>query len=151
MRYDTNQLTFLCHQITCNARKKLPENHPLSRRLICFEYSRDVQDIKTYPLLQEEQLFALCWTTSADCTLHTTMCPSPLRFCYQCSYEPGNVTQLHTHDYIELFYVVEGEFQQIILGKTVTFHEGDFCLIDRNCIHQDILLLIYNTVSWHCK
>ena len=53
------------------------------------------------------------------------MCPSPLRFCYQCSYEPGNVTQLHTHDYIELFYVVEREFQQIILGKTVTFHEGD--------------------------
>ena len=62
-------------------------------------------------------------------TLHTTMCPSPLRFCYQCSYESDNVIQLHTHDYIELFYVVEGEFQQIILGKTLTFHEGDFCLI----------------------
>ena len=146
MRCDINQLTYLCHQITCNERKKLPENHPLSKRLICFEYSRDVQDIKTYPLLQKEQLFALCWTTSADCTLHTTMCPSPLRFCYQCSYEAGSVTQLHTHDYIELFYVVEGEFQQKILGKTVTFHEGDFCLIDRNCVHQDILLDCSSTV-----
>ena len=42
-------------------------------------------------------------------------------------------TQLHTHDYLELAYIVSGEFSQKILGKTITFREGELCLIDKNC------------------
>ena len=48
-------------------------------------------------------------------------------------------TQLHTHDYLELAYIVSGEFSQKILGKTITFREGELCLIDKNCLHQDIM------------
>lgn len=32
-----------------------------------------------------------------------------------------------------------GEFSQKILGKTITFREGELCLIDKNCLHQDIM------------
>lgn len=50
-------------------------------------------------------------------------------------------TQLHTHDYMELGYVVRGEFHQKILGKDTIFTEGDLFLIDRNCIHHSLTAL----------
>lgn len=71
--------------------------------------------------------------------LYATMMPSPENFCYHYSYSEGKYTQLHTHDYLELSYVVEGEFHQRILNKDVVFQKGDLCLIDKNCLHQDCL------------
>lgn len=50
------------------------------------------------------------------------------------------MTQPHTHAYIELAYVAEGEFRQRILGKDIVFTKGNLCLIDKNCLHQDYLL-----------
>ena len=55
-------------------------------------------------------------------------------------------TQLHTHDYMELGYVVRGEFHQKILGKDTIFTEGDWFLIDRNCIHQDSLTALSTVI-----
>lgn len=52
---------------------------------------------------------------------------------------PHSKTQLHTHDYIELAYIVEGKFRQTIMGKDILFKKGEICLIDRNCPHQDFL------------
>ena len=72
--------------------------------------------------------------------LYATMLPAPSPFCYQHPFSSGEKTQLHTHDYIELTYVVEGEFRQRILGKDIIFSKGDLCLIDKNCLHQDYLL-----------
>lgn len=71
--------------------------------------------------------------------LHATLCPAPKSFCYRLPFQAGEKTQLHTHDYIELAYVVEGEFRQRILGRDITFAKGDLCLIDKNCLHQDYL------------
>lgn len=133
-------LSSLCHRITTQDGQKVPENHKLGKRLVCFEYSRSVQEVKTYPLLSTERLFALCWYMTPDHLLNATMCPSPVAFHYQHPFTPGDVTQLHTHDYIELAYVVEGEFQQKILEKNIIFQQGDLCLIDKNCLHQDFLL-----------
>ena len=48
-------------------------------------------------------------------------------------------TQMHSHEYLELFYIVDGEYRQKILGNEFTFHKGELCLIDRNCEHQEIL------------
>lgn len=45
----------------------------------------------------------------------------------------------HTHDFIEILYVVKGEFQQILLGEKQTFHEGEFVITDRNISHADFL------------
>ena len=51
----------------------------------------------------------------------------------------GTRTQLHSHEYLEFFYVMEGEYHQKILGTEYIFHSGEFCLIDKNCLHQEIL------------
>lgn len=78
-------------------------------------------------------------TAHASPVLHATLCPAPKPFCYRLPFQTGEKTQLHTHDYIELAYVVEGEFRQRILGRDITFAKGDLCLIDKNCLHQDYL------------
>lgn len=133
----------LCRQITAPGNtggKLLPENHRLGPRLVCPEYSKSVQEVKTYPLLQQERLFALCWNMDKYKNLYASMCPSPEAFCYRYKYSAGERTQLHTHDYIELSYVAAGEFRQRIMGKDIVFQEGELCLIDKNCLHQDYLL-----------
>lgn len=109
-------------------------------RMVCPEYSASSTEVKTYPLLNEQRIFALCWSFAKSNTLHATMCPAPESFHYHTDFIPDTKTQLHTHDYLELSYVMEGEFRQKILGKEITFSAGDLCLIDKNCLHQDYLL-----------
>lgn len=130
----------LSRQITENHQLLLPPEHKLNTRLICPEYSKSAQEVKTYPLLQEERVFALCWNIRSSREVYATMCPAPQPFCCRHHFAEGERTQLHTHDYIELAYIVEGKFCQRILGKDISFSKGDLCLIDKNCIHQDYLL-----------
>ena len=130
----------LSHQITDNHRLLLPPEHKLNTRLVCPEYSKSAQEVKTYPLMQEERVFALCWNIQSSNELYATMCPSPQPFCCCHHFADGEKTQLHTHDYIELAYIMDGRFSQRILGNDISFSRGDLCLIDKNCIHQDYLL-----------
>ncbi|MCJ7835775.1 AraC family transcriptional regulator [Cuneatibacter sp. NSJ-177] len=130
----------LCREITDSASLYLQKEHPLGSRLICPEYSKSVQEIKTHPFPEQEPVFALCWNLHASSKLSATLYPAPEPFSYHFSFVPGEKTQLHTHDYIELAYIVEGEFHQKILGKKVVFQKGELCLIDKNCLHQDYLL-----------
>ena len=133
-------LSDLCQQVTSSDQGLLPADHKLGPRLVCPEYSKSVQEVKTYPLLEQDRIFALCWNIDSAQNLYATMQPAPSPFCYQLPFSSGEKTQLHTHDYIELTYVVEGEFRQRILGKDIIFSKGDLCLIDKNCLHQDYLL-----------
>lgn len=132
----------LCSEITGKHSKLLPPNHQLGTRLVCPEYSKSVQEVKTYPLLEHDRLFALCWHITKEQGLFATMRPSPLPFCYHYPLfaHSKEKTQLHTHDYIELAYIVEGKFHQKISGKNIIFETGEFCLIDKNCLHQDYLV-----------
>ncbi|MDD3413158.1 MAG: AraC family transcriptional regulator [Lachnospiraceae bacterium] len=43
----------------------------------------------------------------------------------------------HLHNYIELGYVYRGDFTEIIKDRSRHFREGEFFLIDSNCIHRD--------------
>lgn len=47
------------------------------------------------------------------------------------------MSDLHRHDYIEIAYVVKGEFSQLIGGKKNTFSQGSICIIDRNSEHAE--------------
>lgn len=47
------------------------------------------------------------------------------------------ITPMHRHDYIEIAYVVKGEFSQMIGGKKRTFSQGSLCVVDRNSEHAD--------------
>lgn len=134
------KLSELCRTLTTSQARELSSDHRMGSRLVCPEYSKSAQEVKTYPLIDRERLFAVCWYIDASETLHAAMYPSPAPFTYHLHYHAGLKTQLHTHDYIELAYVVEGEFRQKILGKDIVFSRGDLCLIDKNCLHQDYLL-----------
>lgn len=134
------RLSEQCRQLTCFDCKQLISNHPLGQRLVSLEYSKSVKEVKSYPLLSSDRIFFLCWDFDGLSKIRTTMHPAPERFCYSFKFNSGTKTQLHTHDYIELGYVVKGTFKQRICEKDIVFHEGDFILIDKNCIHQDYLL-----------
>lgn len=140
MEHAGYSLAKLCHQLSAYEGELLPEDHQFGARLVCPEYSRSAQEIKTYPFFRESRIFALCWDISPDHIIYTTLYPSPVKIRYRRSFVPGMLTQLHTHDYIELAYIAEGEFRQKILGKTIVFRKGELCLIDKNCLHQDYLL-----------
>ncbi len=133
-------LSELCRRITEQNGKPLPKNHPLGSRLVCMEYSKSAKEVKTYPLLSESRFFALCWNFSSKNKLYATMLPSPEPFHYALPFQPESATQLHTHDYLELAYIVKGNFYQNIVGKTIHFRAGELCLIDKNCLHQDYLI-----------
>ena len=69
-----------------------------------------------------------------------SMCPYNDNFAFSCNFTHGQKTQPHVQDFVELAYVVKGELHQKILDKDIVFKEGELCLIDRNCTHQDYLL-----------
>ena len=135
-----SSLLQLCKQFTEGAGSHLPSEHAIGKRLVCPEYSKSEQEVKTYPFINNDKLFLVCWNFTEGGQLLSTMKPSPLSFCYHGSFQHGDKTQLHTHDYLELAYIVEGKFSQRILGRDITFSKGDLYLIDKNCIHQDFLL-----------
>lgn len=129
----------LCQTITGTHNQLLPAGHKLGPRLICPEYSKSAKEVKTYPLPMDNRIFALCWNISGAGSLRSTLCPAPMKFYYKYDFAQVEKTQLHTHNYIELAYVVKGEFHQRILGQDISFKEGELCLIDKNCFHQDYL------------
>lgn len=132
-------LSDICHTILSTAPHVLPANHRLGPRLVCPEYSKSVKDVKSYPFLEQDRVFALCWKMNNNGILAASLYPAPEHFVYHYNFTSPEKTQLHTHDYIELAYIVEGEFKQKILGKNILFRSGELCLIDKNCLHQDYL------------
>lgn len=108
-------------------------------RIVCPEYSAYDIDIKPYPMPDTEHLFALIWDISTQHRVSATILPSESHFQYNMDFAPGMKTQMHSHEYLELFYVIDGEYRQRILGNEYVFHKGELCLIDRNCQHQEIL------------
>lgn len=45
----------------------------------------------------------------------------------------------HKHDYIEILYVAEGSFDQILLGERRHFEKGEIVITDTNCEHADFI------------
>lgn len=132
-------LNVLCRQLSCSKENLLDAYDPIGPRLVCPEYSPEVKEVKTYPPGEKAPLFALCWHIEPKPLLHATIVPASRPFSYQYPFTPNSRTQMHTHEYLELSYIVAGTFRQKILGREITFQKGDLCLIDKNCLHQDYL------------
>ena len=45
----------------------------------------------------------------------------------------------HKHEFIEILYVIEGSFTQILLGEKRCFTQGEFVITDQNCEHADYI------------
>ncbi len=132
-------LKHLCEEISCNDKNLLMEDSQIGSRIMCPQYSLHIEDRKTYPLSRDDGIFALCWVIHPENKLYGTIKPSDVSFSYSCNFNEACKTQMHTHDYLELAYVVSGTFHQKILGKDIVFQQGELCLIDKNCLHQDYL------------
>lgn len=115
----------------------LSQNEKLGSRLICPEYSVNTEEKKLFPKKIKGDVFALYWITENGGKFYSSMMPLESNIIYTKNINHGEKTQLHTHDYIELGYIIKGGFKQKILGKDINFKEGELFLIDKNCIHQD--------------
>ncbi len=135
-----------CKKITKNEPNILKDDEKIGRRIMCPEYSTGQVEVKTFPHSDKDDIFILLWKMEADGRLYATIKPSKVAFSYCSDFHAGEKTQFHTHDYIELAYVVEGEFQQKIMGQDIKFKEGEICLIDKNCLHQDYLFFNKSTI-----
>ncbi len=128
-----------CYDITKKELERFESDTDMGLRIMCPEYSPDHIDVKTFPLTEKEDIFILCWNMEEEGRLLATIKPYKPPFTYSSTYLQGGRTQYHTHDYIELAYIVEGEFRQRIMGNDILFKQGELCLIDKNCPHQDYL------------
>lgn len=133
-------LTTYCKDITKSDVRLWKEEKNIGLRIMCPEYSTSQIDVKTFPLSEQEGIFLLCWNIEENGKLYSTIKPYKHPFAHSFTFLDGERTQYHTHDYIELAYVVEGEFKQRIMGNDILFKKGELCLIDKNCPHQDYLL-----------
>ena len=134
-----NLLNYTSHLIyAAGNTKNLPDI--LTRfRILCPEYSSCAEEKKPWPREDNENLFALLWNLHDGDTLSATLLPREAPFTFEEQYQPAARTQMHSHEYLELFYIVDGEYSQKILDSEFTFSKGELCLIDRNCLHQEIL------------
>ena len=133
------QLLNLCKRLTRNNSINLTAEMSIGQWIMTPEYSVNHVDVKTFSNWEVAGIFMLCWNMEKESKLYATIKPSKSSFAYSKEFESGEKTQIHTHDYIELGYVVEGEFKQKILGKDISFKKGELFLIDKNCLHQDYL------------
>jgi AraC-like DNA-binding protein len=139
------KLAEFCDNITINERNIIKNDHTVGSRIMCPEYSADTIDIKSFPIPKED-IFILCWTMNQYGSFYATIKPYNQPFAYFSTFQSGEKTQYHTHDYIELAFVVEGEFKQKILAKDILFKKGELCLSDKNCPHQDYLISQNSTI-----
>jgi len=140
------KLVEYCNKITKEEPNILSKDENIRRRIMCPEYSIDQIEVKTFPSATNNEIFLLCWKIEENGKLYATIKPSDQAFSCFSTFKSGEKTQVHTHDFIELAYVVEGEFGQKILGKDIRFKQGEICLIDKNCIHQDYLFSQKSTI-----
>lgn len=79
------------------------------------------------------------WRTTPDCKVVGSLDFSSPLIAYVEEGLTAGMSDMHRHDYIEIAYVVKGEFSQLITGKKRTFPQGSICIIDRNSEHADYI------------
>ncbi|MDO4535753.1 MAG: AraC family transcriptional regulator [Clostridium perfringens] len=134
----------LCSKITKDSESLIYNVKKNNRdsRVVCLAYSPNFVERKKFPKEVRGDVFAVCWTLGKDSTLYGAITPRVPKDkdTHFIKFNNGDVTQLHTHDYIELGYVISGSLKQKILGKSIKFQKGELVLLDKNCIHQDYLI-----------
>lgn len=109
-----------------------------TQRLMSPEMRDASPELKRFPA-NTGDVFVIGWQIRSGKRLKAFMIRNGKIAAYKYDVSACNYTRIHTHDYLELGYIVSGEFSQIIQGKTVHFKEGELCLIDTNCVHKDVM------------
>ena len=74
---------------------------------------------------------------------------TPTLICSEHRKQTG-LTEMHRHDFVEIAYVIKGEYNQIIAGEKHTFSQGSVCIIDRNSEHCECVGDQDNYVAFIC-
>ena len=140
-----------CELITLSDYRSSTKARILGEKFLSSGLTNTAEDIKHYHFpFENRKVYVYIWNFHTTSELIATSCPYQEDFSLVCNYTNKQTTQPHIHDYVELAYVVKGELRQRILGKDIIFHEGDLCLIDRNCAHQDYLLDNSSVILFLC-
>ncbi len=116
----------------------ISEEDETTNRLMRPEYDEKAIEIKSFPDKHMTEIFFIGWELKEG-QLNAFALSQEAIAALQYRLDRVTRTQRHTHNYLEIAYVLEGEFCQNIQGKDVWFHKGECCLIDNNCTHQDYL------------
>lgn len=101
------------------------------------------------PRLLHDLVTMIAWTTSKTCQQEmVALSMRELPRAVQISYRDGAFSPTHTHDHIELMYVLEGQATQLIRGKSVSFCEGEICLVNPRVEHCELLCAKESTILW---
>ncbi|MBP1755840.1 MAG: hypothetical protein H6Q59_2238 [Firmicutes bacterium] len=117
---------------------QVTEETEAANRLMHPEYADNDTEIKGFPEKHLAEIFFIGWEIKEGQLSAFSISQNKITALRYAS-DQSDKTQRHTHNYLELAYVVEGEFHQNIQGKDVCFQKGECCLIDTNCTHQDYL------------
>ena len=129
-----------CRAITLSDHKTKEESLELGERFLSSGFMEHTQGVRQYHFaFDDRKLYLYIWNFQHPQELLAYICPYKDEVTFRCHFESGQVTPSHVQDFIELAFVVKGELRQKILDKEIVFQEGDLCLIDRNCAHQDYL------------
>jgi AraC-like DNA-binding protein len=66
----------------------------------------------------------------------------------QIYFEDGFLTPPHKHNFVELAYVLEGQFHKQIEGKDYVFNRGEFFLLNRDVSHGEYYYRNNSAVIW---
>jgi AraC-like DNA-binding protein/quercetin dioxygenase-like cupin family protein len=114
------------------------EENEMVNRLMRPEYDDKYTEIKSFPHKDLTEIFFIGWEIRGG-ELNAFALSQDHTAAFRYRLAGIDRTQSHTHNYLEIAYVLEGEFCQNIQGKDVWFCKGECCLIDTNCTHQDYL------------
>ena len=137
MEVNMNSFRRTLDDIYRNCKSPTRENE-MADRLMHPEYNNKHTEIKSLPQKDLTEIFFIGWEIKDGLLNAFSLSPDhTAAFRYPLS--GIHKTQGHTHNYLEIAYVLEGDFCQNIQGKDVWFHKGECCLLDTNCTHQDYL------------
>lgn len=132
-----SELRSFCDTLFARCETPAPDSAQ-GQRLMQPMSDRKGDELKTFPR-DAHDIFLLGWQLENGRALRAFLLTQETFFGYHYDIEALEYTQPHTHDYLELGFVLNGAFSQVIEGKTVTFRAGEFCLIDTSSVHYDKL------------
>ena len=141
----------LCQSITLADSKPPEESLALGNQFLNNRFLDHSGTIDRYPFaVSDRKIYLFLWNFHKSSELRCAICPYLEQLAFTCHYTHGQKTAAHVQDFIELAYVVKGELRQRILNNDVIFREGEFCLIDKNCVHEDYLIDNSSVILFLC-
>lgn len=135
--------------------------YTIDKRIEYYRNEQEIQELSDFmpdnEIVEKSQVYPIAQNRTLDSEMKMQI---SVYDCYgreKAYYVDGNFTFyheipfvgiLHKHEFIEIFYVIDGYFEQILLGEKHRFEAGEFVITDQNCEHSDYLTSIDASVAF---